>query len=167
MFPIVLALIAIYAIFETIGYFFPGLGIDTHAGLTLSYLGFITLHIWTIRGYFQTVPVSMEESALIDGATHFQTFRYILLPMSVPILAVVFILSFIFTITEYPVASVLLHKIENLTLAVGANYYLYEQNYLWGDFAAAAVLSGIPITSAFIICQRWLVSGLTKGGAKG
>jgi maltose/maltodextrin transport system permease protein len=80
---------------------------------------------------------------------------------------VVFLLAFIGTIIEYPVASVLLREENNLTLAVGSKYYLYEQKYLWGDFAAAAVLSGLPITAVFLAAQRWIVSGLTSGGEKG
>ena len=65
------------------------------------------------------------------------------------------------------VASVLLVDTDKLTLAVGAQQYLYEQNYLWGDFAAAAVLSGLPITVIFLYCQKWIVGGLTAGGVKG
>jgi maltose/maltodextrin transport system permease protein len=167
MFPTVLALVAIYAIFETIGNFVPWLGVETHAGLIVAYLGGVALHIWTIRGYYDTIPVEIEECAKVDGATHWQAFRYVLLPMAVPILVVVFILAFIGGIIEYPVASILLRKVENLTLAVGSQYYLYQQKYLWGDFAAAAVLSGIPITIVFMLAQRWIVSGLTAGGVKG
>jgi maltose/maltodextrin transport system permease protein len=87
--------------------------------------------------------------------------------MAVPILMVVFVLAFIGTIIEYPVASVLLRDVPQLTLAVGSKYYLAEQRYLWGDFAAAAVLSGVPITLVFLTAQRWIVSGLTSGGVKG
>ncbi|NWG74282.1 MAG: maltose ABC transporter permease MalG [Rubrivivax sp.] len=167
MFPAVLALVAIYAIFETIGTYVPWLGIETHAGVIVAYLGGVAMHIWTIRGYFDTIPTEIEECAKVDGATHFQAFRYVLLPMAVPILVVVFILAFIGGIIEYPVASILLRQEENLTLAVGSKYYLYEQKYLWGDFAAAAVLSGLPITVVFLLAQRWIVSGLTAGGVKG
>lgn len=78
----------------------------------------------------------------------------------------VFILAFIGSITEVPMASILLQDVNNLTLAVGAQQYLYPQNYLWGDFAAAAVLSGFPITVVFLLAQRWLVGGLTAGGVK-
>ena len=79
---------------------------------------------------------------------------------------VVFILSFISYMSEYPVASVILQTSETWTLAVGANSFLYEQEKLWGRFAALAVLSGIPITVLFIVCQRFLISGLTAGGVK-
>ena len=87
--------------------------------------------------------------------------------MAVPILMVVFVLAFIGTIAEYPVAGLLLREEPMLTLAVGSKFYLYEQKYLWGDFAAAAVLSGLPITLVFLLAQKWIVSGLTAGGVKG
>ena len=167
MFPAVLALVAIYALFNKIGDYIPWLGLNTHGGLILAYMGGIALHVWTIKGYFETIDSSLEEAAAIDGATPWQAFRLILLPLSVPILAVVFILAFIGSITEVPVASILLQDVNNLTLAVGAQQYLYPQNYLWGDFAAAAVLSGLPITVVFLMAQRWLVGGLTAGGVKG
>jgi maltose/maltodextrin transport system permease protein len=167
MFPAVLALVAIYAIFETIGQYVPWLGIETHGGLVLAYVGGVAMHVWTIRGYFETIPVEIEECAKVDGATHWQAFRHVLLPMAVPILMVVFVLAFVGTIIEYPVASVLLREEPNLTLAVGSKYYLNDQKFLWGDFAAAAVLSGLPITAVFLAAQRWIVSGLTAGGVKG
>jgi maltose/maltodextrin transport system permease protein len=167
MFPVAVALVAVYAIFDAIGRVVPWLGIETHPGLVLAYLGGIGMHIWTIKGYFDTIPVEIEENATVDGATPWQAFRRVLLPMAVPILVVVFVLAFIGTIVEYPIASVLLREEPNLTLAVGSKYYLYEQKYLWGDFAAAAVLSGIPITLVFLLAQRWIVSGLTAGGVKG
>ena len=167
MFPAVLALVAFHAFFNKLGNFVPWLGLNTHAALIVSYLGGITMHIWLIKGYFESIDNALEESAAIDGATTWQAFRHILLPLSVPILAVVFILAFITTIGEYPIASVLLQDTDQLTLAVGAKQFLYAQNYLWGDFAAAAVLTGLPITVIFLIAQRYLVSGLTSGGVKG
>jgi maltose/maltodextrin transport system permease protein len=167
MFPVAVALVAIYAIFEGLGQQIPWLGIETHAGLIVAYLGGVAMHIWTIKGYFESIPVEIEENAKVDGATHWQAFRLVLLPMAVPILMVVFVLAFIGTIIEYPVASILLREEPNLTLAVGSKFYLYEQKYLWGDFAAAAVLSGLPITLVFLLAQKWIVSGLTAGGVKG
>jgi maltose/maltodextrin transport system permease protein len=167
MFPTVLALVAIYTIFERISEFVPWLGIESHGGLVLAYTGGIAVHIWTVKGYFETVPVEIEEAAKVDGATVFQAFRYVLLPMIVPILMVVFLLAFISGINEYPVASILLKNTDNLTLAVGVKNYLYPQKYLWGDFAAAAILSGLPITIVFLTVQKWMIAGLTAGGVKG
>ncbi|MCZ4273483.1 maltose ABC transporter permease MalG [Maritalea porphyrae] len=167
MFPAALTVIAAYAIFDALGRVVPWLGIDSHPALILSYLSAITLHIWTIKGYFDSVDPALDKAAMIDGATPWQAFRFIFLPLSVPILAVVFVLSFIFLINEYPVASVLLRNTDQMTLAVGARQYLYEQKYLWGDFAAAAVLSGLPITIIFLFAQRFLVSDLGDGAVKG
>ena len=167
MFPAVLALVAIYTIFDVIGQHVSWLSVDSLPSVVIAYLGYIALYIWTIKGYFDTIPSEIEEAAQVDGATTFQAFRRVLLPMSVPILAVVFVLAFIYCIIEYPIASVLLQSEDRLTLAVGSRLYLYEQRYLWGDFAAAAVLSGLPITAVFLLAQRWMVSGLTAGGLKG
>ncbi|OTA15489.1 sugar-transport integral membrane protein ABC transporter SugB [Xenorhabdus vietnamensis] len=167
MFPPVLSLVALYALFDRLGEYIPFLGLNTHGGVIFAYMGGIALHVWTIKGYFETIDRSLEEAAMLDGATSWQIFRLILLPLSVPILAVVFILSFIGVITEVPVASLLLRDVDNYTLAVGMQQYLHPQNYLWGDFAAAAVLSAIPITVIFLLAQRWLVGGLTSGGVKG
>jgi maltose/maltodextrin transport system permease protein len=167
MFPRVLALVAIFAIFERLGAHFPWLGIETHLSVIVAYLGGVATHVWTIKGYFETIPQEIEENARVDGATHWQTFYRVLLPMSVPILMVAFVLAFIGTIIEYPIASILLRDEQNLTLAVGSKYYLADQKYLWGDFAAAAVLSGLPITLVFLAAQKWIVSGLTSGGVKG
>ncbi|QUM77402.1 maltose ABC transporter permease MalG [Moritella sp. 24] len=167
MFPAVLALVALYALFDKLGQYVPFLGLNTHGGLIFAYLGGIALHVWTIKGYFESIDGSLEEAAALDGATPWQAFRLVLLPLSVPILAVVFILAFIAAVTEVPVASLLLSDVNNYTLAVGMQQYLYPQNYLWGDFAAAAVLSALPITVVFLLAQRWLVGGLTSGGVKG
>jgi len=167
MFPAVLALVAIYAIFDRLGAAFPLLGLNTHASLVLAYSGGIAMHVWTLKGYYETLPLEIEEAARVDGASTWQTFRQVLLPMALPMLAVVFLLSFIGAIIEYPVASVLLTRQDQLTLAVGAKLFVHEHNFHWGDFAAAALLSGLPITVVFLLAQRWLVAGLAAGGVKG
>jgi maltose/maltodextrin transport system permease protein len=166
MFPMVLALVAIYVILDFTGQYVHWLGLNTKTGLMMVYLGGISGYIWMIKGYFDTIPASMEESARIDGASQFQTFIQILLPISLPIFAVVFILSFIGLMSEYPVASIVLQTRNNWTLAVGANSFLPEHDQLWGRFAALAVLSGVPITIMFLLCQKYIVGGLTSGGVK-
>jgi maltose/maltodextrin transport system permease protein len=166
MFPAVLSLVAYYVLLDYIGQHFRFIGLNTIFGLVVIYLAGISINIWMIKGYFETIPATMEESARIDGASRFQTFLRILLPISAPIFAVVFILSFIYAMSEYPVASVVLQTSETWTLAVGANSFLYEQEKLWGRFSALAVLGGVPITVVFLVCQKYVISGLTSGGIK-
>jgi maltose/maltodextrin transport system permease protein len=166
MFPAVLSLVAYYVLLDYMGQHFRFIGLNTIFGLVVIYLAGISINIWMIKGYFETIPASMEESARIDGASQFQTFLRILLPISAPIFAVVFILSFIYAMSEYPVASVVLQTSETRTLAVGANSFLYEQEKLWGRFAALAVLGGVPITVVFLVCQKYVISGLTSGAIK-
>lgn len=167
MFPTTLALIALYAVFDTLGDISPLVGIDSHWSLVVVYLSGVMMHIWTIKGYFDSIDSSLDKAASIDGATPWQTFRYVFLPLAVPIMSVVFVLVFIGVINDYPLASILLRSEDNLTLAVGSRLYLNEFKYLWGDFAAAAILSGVPITVVFLIAQKYLVSGLSDGAVKG
>jgi maltose/maltodextrin transport system permease protein len=167
MFPTTLALVAIYAIFDAMGEISPILGLDSHVALILIYMAGVTLHIWTIKGYFDGIDTALDKAAAIDGATPWQTFRFIFLPLAVPMMAVVFVLAFIGFINDYPVASVLIRSESQMTLAVGSRLYLNEFRYLWGDFAAAAILSGLPITVVFLVAQRYLVRGLSDGAVKG
>jgi maltose/maltodextrin transport system permease protein len=167
MFPTTLTLIALFAIFDGLGGISPVLGIDSHFAVILVYLSGICMHIWTLKGYFDGIDSALDEAAIMDGATPWQVFQKIYLPLAVPIMAVVFVLVFIGCINEYATASVLLRSEEQMTLAVGSRLYLNEFRYLWGDFAAAAILSGVPITIVFLIAQRYLVAGLSDGGVKG
>ncbi len=168
MFPSVLALVAIYAIFDRVGELVPWLGLDSHWSLALAYSGtLVAQFIWPIKGYFDSVPREIEEAAAVDGATPFQAFVHVLLPMAVPIIVVVFVLAFLSAMIEYPVASVLLRGEDKLTIAIGSRLFLFNQRYLWGDFAATAILAGFPLTVLFLVTQRWLVSGLSSGAAKG
>lgn len=167
MFPAVLALVAIFALFDRIGEVLPWLGLNSHWSLALAYTGGVAQYIWLIKGYYDSLPRELEEAAAVDGATRWQAFVYVLLPLAKPILAVVFVLSFLAGMIEYPVASVLLQAEDQLTLAIGSRLFLFDQRYLWGDFAATAILAGLPLTAMFMLTQRWLVSGLTAGGVKG
>jgi len=167
MFPSVLALVAIYAMFDRIGELVPWLGLNSHWSLALAYTGGVAQNIWLIKGYFDSVPRELEEAAAVDGATPFQAFVHVLLPMALPILVVVFVLSFLGAMIEYPIASVMMQDERKLTLAIGSRLFLFNQRYLWGDFAATAILAGLPLTLMFVVTQRWLVSGLTSGAVKG
>jgi maltose/maltodextrin transport system permease protein len=167
MFPTTLTLVALFAIFDSLGSVSPVIGIDSHMSLVLVYMSAIMMHIWTLKGYFDNVDPALDKAAAMDGATPWQTFRHIFLPLAVPMMAVIFVLVFIGCVNEFATASVLIRSEEQMTLAVGSRLYLNEFKYLWGDFAAAAILSGLPITVVFLIAQKYLVSGLSDGAVKG
>ena len=169
MFPQMLAMVTIYLIIFLIGEYIPALGLDTHSGLILVYLGgAMGANVWLLKGFFDTIPKSLEESAMIDGATHLQIFRKIILPLARPILVVVFFLQFMATYSEFVIARVLLANTNNLTMAVGLQTFVADQYAKrWGVFAAAALIGALPIVILFWVLQKQLVSGLTRGAVKG
>ena len=119
MFPIVMGMVALYLLLRFIGQFLPGFGLDSLWGLGLIYLGNIAFNMWLLKGYFDTIPDSLEEAAMIDGSTRFQTFWRIILPLTAPMLAVVFLIVFMANFNEFVLASVILQSPENYTFAVG------------------------------------------------
>lgn len=169
MFPQMLAMVAIYLLLLNIGRYIPWLGLNTHGGLIMVYLGgAVGFNTWLMKGYFDTIPHELEESAMIDGATRFQTFLWIIFPLARPILAVIFILSFIGTYSDFLLPSILLTGTEKYTFAVGLRLFIYFQYATrWGIFAAASMLGALPIMVIFLSLQRFLVSGLTRGAVKG
>ena len=168
MFPQMLAMVAIFLLLLTLGDFFPWAGLNTHTGLILVYLGgAMGFNTWLMKGYFDTIPRSLEESAKVDGATPFQAFTRIILPLARPILATIFVLSFISVYSELILASILLRDTSQFTLAVGMRLMIADQyGRRWGLFAAGAIIAMIPFLIVFIISQRSLVSGLTRGSVK-
>src|SRR5690554_381702 len=169
VFPQMLAAVSIYLLVLSIGKIFPALGINTHAGLIMVYLGgAMGVNAWLMKGYFDTIPNSLEESAMIDGASPFQAFFMIILPLARPILAVVFLLQFIGVYSELILASVLITSTEKYTLAVGLQLFIQDQYASrWGVFAAASVLGALPIVLLFVFLQKYLVTGLISGAVKG
>lgn len=169
MFPAFLTLTALYAIMVNIGDVFAFIGLDTLAGLSLVYLGgAMGVNAWLIKGFFDTIPIEIDESAKVDGATHGQVFWGIILPLAVPVLAVVGLLSFIGIINEFIIASVLIQTPSTKTLAVGLQGFIanhYSEN--WGPFAAGAILAAIPVVILFMFLQKFIVGGLTAGSVKG
>lgn len=128
------------------------------------------VNTWLMKGFFDTIPVDLDESAKVDGATHSQIFFRIVLPLVAPILAVVFLLSFIFLINDFVLADAVLGQgsPENYTLSIGLYRFLSDQfNLRWGPFAAGSLLAAIPIILLFLFLQRYIVSGLTAGSVKG
>ncbi len=171
MFPQVLAMVPIFFMMTSIKGVFPAIGLGSQAGLFLIYLGgAMGVNTWLMKGFFDTVPTDLDESAKVDGATHNQVFFRIILPLVAPVLAVVFLLSFIFLINEYILAATVLGQgdSQSFTLAVGLDRYLSDQfNLRWGPYTAGALLLAVPVILLFQFLQRWIVSGLTAGGVKG
>lgn len=169
MFPQLLALVAIYLILLRTGEVFPFMGLDTKTGLVLVYLGGVMgINTWLLKGFFDTIPAELDESARVDGATPAQVFWGVVLPLALPILSVIAILSFVGTFNEYVLASTLLQSNENFTLPVGLRGYIDKQYAEhWGPFAAGVLMAGVPIMVIFMSLQRFIVSGLTQGSVKG
>jgi arabinogalactan oligomer/maltooligosaccharide transport system permease protein len=169
MFPQLLALVAIYLILLRTGAVFPFMGLDTKTGLILVYLGGVMgINTWLLKGFFDTIPTELDESARVDGATPAQVFWGVVLPLALPILAVIAILSFVGTFNEYVLASAILQTNDNFTLPLGLRGYIDKQYAEhWGPFAAGVLLAGVPIMVIFLSLQRFIVSGLTQGSVKG
>lgn len=171
MFPQFLAVVAIYLMFARIGDYWPALGFSSPWGLILLYLGgALGVNTWLMKGFLDTVPRELDESATVDGASHVQVFFRITLPLVTPILAITALLAFINTVNEFLLANVFLYDPNSKTLAVGLYGLIAEgvsrdQNF--GMFCAGSLLTAIPTVVVFRFLQRYIVSGLTAGAVKG
>lgn len=163
MIPNFAALIAIFVLARLTGL------LDTHLGLILFYVGgAIPMNTWLMKGYLDTIPKELDESAKIDGAGHLRIFFQIVMPLAKPIIAVIALFSFIAPLTDFIVASILLRSEDKFTLAVGLYNMVAKQfGAEFTTFAAGSVLIAIPIAILFLSFQRYFVSGLTAGGTKG
>jgi len=125
-------------------------------------------NIWLLKSYIDEIPKELDESAFVDGAGHLTTFIRIILPLAMPQIAVIFIFSFIATYSEYVITSVFLQTPNNYTLAIGLQSFIQDQfNAHWTMFAAAAVVSSVPVMIIFLLLQRFIQGGLIAGGVKG
>ncbi|HPZ13992.1 MAG TPA: sugar ABC transporter permease [Bacillota bacterium] len=162
MFPGFMAIVALYTLLGWAGL------IDTHLGLIILYAGgAIPFSIWLLKGYFDSVPVEIEESAMIDGATKFQAFTRILLPLAKPILYVVGLINFLGPYAEYLLAQVVITSGSKWTLAMGMRSLTVSQFATdWPIFSAVSVLTAVPIIIVFLSAEKYIVSGLTRGAIK-
>lgn len=171
MFPQTLAFVAVFLIMIQLGDVFPTIGLGTRLGLLLVYMGgAMGVNTWLMKGFFDTIPTDLDESARVDGASHHQIYFRIILPLVTPILAVVFLLSFIFLLNDFILASAVLGQgsPDNFTLSVGLYRFINDNFSLrWGLFSAGALMAGIPVLVMFMFLQRYIVSGLTQGAVKG
>lgn len=146
-----------------------GLGlVDSYVGLILPYLAFgIPYQIFILHSFFRGVPHELSEAALIDGASHFTTFRRIFLPITLPVLAALLILDFVATWNEFAMALVILQDADMWTLPLGLMSFQGQFSNEYGQLNAAIVITVIPAVLVYLIFQRYFVSGLTSGAVKG
>jgi arabinogalactan oligomer/maltooligosaccharide transport system permease protein len=162
MFPAAILLVPIYNIVVNLGL------LNTKTALILAYSSVaVPFCTWMLKGYFDTIPISLEEAGRIDGLTPFGTFWKIVMPLSLPGIAVTSFYSFITAWNEVAFANVILTDNETYTLPVGLRTYVFQFDQDWELLTAGSMLVTVPAVLMFLVAQRYLVSGLTRGGVKG
>jgi len=142
--------------------------INSYRGLALAYsVSAIPFSIWILKGYYDTIPRELEESARIDGASQMSTFYKIILPLSTPALAIVFLFNFMMAWNDWILARVMLQKEEIFTWPLGIWTLAGQFRVEWGTFTAASILVAVPVMILFLYSSKWLISGMTAGAVKG
>ena len=163
MFPGTLLLVPLYII--VVGWL--GLG-NSYLGLILVYaVTAIPFCVWMLKGYFDTIPIEIEESAIMDGASRQTIFFRIILPLAKPAVAVTALFSFMTGWNEFILAATFLEEEAKYTAPVGLKFFVGGFSSLWGYFAAGSIIVSLPVVALFLFLQKYLVSGLTAGGVKG
>lgn len=162
MIPVVVLLLPLYFMLKKLGL------VDTFAGVVAAYsVTTLPFCVWLLKGYFDTVPRSLEEAAQVDGLTEVGSFWRIVLPLSTPSLAIAMLYSVTQAWNEYIVARVILQSSELYTWPLGLFELQGDFSARWGLFAAASMAVSVPVVTVFLYSSRWLLSGLTLGGVKG
>jgi arabinogalactan oligomer/maltooligosaccharide transport system permease protein len=169
VFPNSLTIVATFLLIQSIGKHIPEFGLNSHGGLILVYLGgALGINTWLMKGFFDSIPRELDESARIDGASDWLIFWRIIFPLVRPILAVVGILSFVGTYGDVIISLTLLKDKNVQTLAIGLHRFISDNfDKEWGVFSAGALIGAIPIVVVILTFQRFFVSGLTEGSVKG
>jgi arabinogalactan oligomer / maltooligosaccharide transport system permease protein len=162
MFPGILTMIPLYVLMQKLGL------LDSIMGLTLVYATTsIPFCTWMLKGYFDTLPRELEESALIDGASRFTIFWRIILPLSAPAIAVTALFSFMTAWNEFVLAYTFLSSEAAFTMPVQIRNYVGDKEVQWSLFAASSLIVSVPVMALFYALEKHLVGGLTAGGVKG
>jgi arabinogalactan oligomer/maltooligosaccharide transport system permease protein len=162
MFPATMLLLPLYLMLIYFGL------INTYSGLIITYTATaLPFCIWTMKGYYDTIPVSLEEAARIDGCNQFQAFYKVILPLAAPALVITGLFSFMTAWSEYIVAAQILQDSQLWTLPLGLKSFEANMSTEWGLYGAASLIVMIPVVVLFIVLSKWLVSGLTLGSVKG
>jgi len=142
--------------------------INSYRGLALAYsVSSVPFSIWILKGYYDTIPRELEEAAKIDGASQMGTFFRIILPLSTPALAIVFLFNFMMAWNDWIMARIMLQRENMFTWPLGIWTFSGQFRVEWGSFAAASILVAVPVMALFLYSSKWLISGLTLGSVKG
>jgi arabinogalactan oligomer/maltooligosaccharide transport system permease protein len=162
MFPATLMMVPLYTILQKLSL------LDSLGGLVLVYAtSSLPFCVWMLKGYFDTIPRELEEAAVMDGASPWQVFWRVVLPLARPALAVTALFSFMTAWNEFILAATLLNDATRFTLPVALQRYVGEYKTEWGHFAAGALVISAPVMALFFALQKFLVGGLTAGAVKG
>ncbi|WP_375451341.1 carbohydrate ABC transporter permease [uncultured Devosia sp.] len=161
MFPAVVFLVPLFILMKALGL------VNTHGSLILTYLTFgLPLAIWLLKGFYDNIPIQLEQAARIDGATRFQAFFFIVMPLSTPGIIATSIYSFIGAWNEYIYAYTFLTKQSQMTLPVGIQRFFSENATDWPGLMAATFIMSVPVVVLFLVLQKYFVRALTEGAVK-
>lgn len=161
MFPVVVFLIPLFVLIKNLGL------IDSQWSLILTYLTFgLPLSIWLLKGFYDNIPPELERAARIDGATRFQAFRMIVMPLSAPGIIATAIYAFIQGWNEYVYANTFINSEEKMTMPIGLQKFFTENSSNWPGLMAASFIMSVPVVVIFLVLQRYFVQALTEGAVK-
>lgn len=169
IFPQFLGFVAFFVLAQQFSDVNENIGLNTHLFLILVYIGGAAgFNAFLLKGFLDSIPPSLDEAAVIDGASSWVIFSRIIIPLARPMLAVIFMISFVTLFGEYILASFLLGGAEQFTLPVGLQVFLQEgYGAKWGVLAATAVFAAAPVVAVFLFAQKHIIAGLTGGSVKG
>ncbi len=162
MFPVTMLLLPMFMMLRALHLW------NTFGGLVIIYSATaLPFCVWTMKGYYDTIPASLEEAASIDGCGPFASFRLVILPLALPALVITALFSFMAAWSEYLVAAVVLNDKRLYTLPLGLKMFQSNFSTEWGLYAAGALIVAVPVMVLFLSLSKWLVGGLTLGSVKG
>lgn len=161
MIPAIVMLVPLYILYAALGW------IDTFLPLTIPAALGTPFYIFMLRQFFMTIPMELDEAALIDGASHLSIWWRIMLPLSTPALATVAIFSFMHAWNDFTGPLIFLNSREKFTLALGLQAFLFERRTVWGPLMAASTMMIVPILVVFFVAQKYFVQGIALTGMKG
>lgn len=162
MFPATMLMLPLYVLLKALHL------LDTFAGLVVAYTATaLPFCVWTMRGYYDTIPVELEQAAMIDGCTPLQAFTRVTLPLAAPALAITALFSFMAAWSEFLVARIVISQQQLYTLPLGLESLAGQFQTEWANYAAGSLLICLPVMVLFVALNRWIVGGLSLGGVKG